>query len=188
VLLGLVHVAGPKAFRDKLKSGLANVELAQQFRELPRQNGFRDIGLRAAAFVARAAIVDVATFLDVSGQGAATMAAAHERRERKVILRTAELLPLAAVKRVLNPLEQVHRDQRRVASLIDAAFPDKLTGIDAVVQNGMHSAHRNSGTRPPIQKACRLRLVGNFLKREGARRVPFEYLGDDGMRRRNRVR
>jgi len=30
VLLGLVHVAGPKAFRDKLKSGLANVELAQQ--------------------------------------------------------------------------------------------------------------------------------------------------------------
>ena len=83
VFLGLIHLAGLKAFRDKLKSGLANVELAQQFRELPRQNGFRDIGLRAAAFVARAAIVDVATFLDVSGQGAATMAAAHERRNAK---------------------------------------------------------------------------------------------------------
>jgi hypothetical protein len=106
VLLGLIYVAGLKAFGDKLESGLANVELAQQLRELPRQNSFRDIGLRTAHFVARAAIVDVATFLDVSGQRATTMAAAHERRERKVILHTAELLPLAAVKRVLNPLEQ----------------------------------------------------------------------------------
>ena len=134
--LGLIYLAGLKAFRDKLKSGLANVELAQQLRELPRQNGFRDIGLRAAAFVARTAIVDVAAFLDVSGQGAATMAAPHERRECKVILHTAELLPLAAVKRGLNPLEQLHGDQRRVASLVDATFQDKFTGIDTIVQDG----------------------------------------------------
>ena len=91
------------------------------------------------------------------------MAAAQEHRERKVILHTAELLPLAAVKRVLNPLEQVQRDQRRVASLMDAAFPDKLTSIDAIVQDGMHGAHGNSGTRPPIRKARRVSLVGNFL-------------------------
>jgi hypothetical protein len=91
------------------------------------------------------------------------MAAAHEGRERKVILHTAELLPLAAVKRVLNPLEQVHGDQRRVASLIDAAFPDKLTSIDAIVQDSMHGAHWNGSTCPPIRKARRVSLVGNFL-------------------------
>src|SRR5437667_12822884 len=93
-----------------------------------RESGEQDL-FRSAPFVARATIVDVAAFLDVSGQGAATMAATHDRGERKVVLHTAELLPLAALKRVLNPLEQVHRDQRRVASFIDAAFPDKLTSI-----------------------------------------------------------
>ncbi|MEZ5787148.1 MAG: hypothetical protein R3D62_11955 [Xanthobacteraceae bacterium] len=154
-----------EAFGDKLKGRLANIELAQHLREFVRQHLFPDIGLRAAAFVAGAAVIDVTALLDVACQGAAAMSAANEGREGKIILHTAQLLLVTSVKRILHPLEEVHRDQRRVSPFVDAPLPDEFTGIDAIVQHRMHGANRNRRACAAIRQPCLMCPLGNFLKR-----------------------
>ncbi|MCY4326353.1 MAG: hypothetical protein OXC53_02010 [Rhodobacteraceae bacterium] len=134
----------------------------------------------ACAFlgIARAVIIDVFLLLHLTDNGAPTSGTGDQPGKREVMFGTFRFPRRPAVQDGLDPLPQFDRNERDMLALISRPLPVKLTGVDAVTQNRMNSAHRHPVAAPAIDQAFGTRPGGDLPQRIVTRGIPVEQLGD----------
>src|SRR6266851_4018112 len=150
------------------------------FREFRSNDFLANIGFIAFSPVACAVIVDVTSFLDFADKGAAAVSAIHKARESKVSWITPKLGRVALIEDELNPIEELARDKRLVASLIGSVLPTDLAHIDRVAQDRMNLADRHMAAGYARGKASAARFFSCITQRQRSVRIPGKEISDGG--------